>query len=72
MKGRMNTVDMNIVIGTYDGISGAGRAWPPGRPPGTGGAAPPGRLGTAGAGRPVAGGGGGPRLEPPPMLDKEP
>lgn len=44
--------------GTYDGMSGAGRAWPCGRPWGNGGAPPPGRLGIAGAGRPVAAGGG--------------
>lgn len=61
-------------------MSGAGNAWPAGRPPGTGGAEPvgwdalvwcvcvcsiqclpPGLLGIAGAGRPPAGGGGGPR-----------
>lgn len=46
---------------TYDGINGAGSP-PAGRPPGTGGAPPPpGLFGIAGAGRPVAGGGGGPR-----------
>lgn len=46
----------------YDGMRGAGRAWPgPGLPPGSGGPPPPGLLGIAGAGRPVAGGGGGPR-----------
>lgn len=50
---------------TYDGMRGAGRACPVGRPPGTGGAEPPGLLGIAGAGRPVAGGGG-PLPGPPP------
>lgn len=46
---------------TYDGINGAGSP-AAGRPPGNGGAAPPpGRFGIAGAGLPVAGGGGGPR-----------
>lgn len=56
---------------TYDGMSGAGRACPAGRPPGTGGAAPPpGRFGIAGAGLPVAGGGGGPRA--PPVLPSDP
>lgn len=58
------------IKGTYDGMSGAGRACPVGRPPGTGGAAPPGRFGIAGAGRPVAGGGG-PRAAPPPWLPME-
>lgn len=50
---------------TYDGINGAGRACPPGRPCGSGGAPPPGRFGIAGAARDVAGGGGGPRVTPP-------
>ena len=47
---------------TYDGINGAGRACPCGRPCGTGGAPPPGRFGIAGAALDVAGGGGGPRF----------
>lgn len=52
---------------TYDGINGAGRACPAGRPCGNGGAPPPpGRFGTAGAARAAAGGGGRPRLAPPP------
>lgn len=38
-------------------MRGAGKACPVGRPPGTGGA-PPGLFGIAGAGRPVAAGGG--------------
>lgn len=42
------------------GRSGGGSE-PAGRPPGNGGAPPPGRFGIAGAGRPEAGGGGGPR-----------
>lgn len=41
-------------IATYDGISGAGSAWPLGRPCGRGGA-PPGRFGMAGAGLPAGG-----------------
>lgn len=50
---------------TYDGMRGAGRACPVGRPCGSGGgAAPPGLFGIAGAGRPVAGGSGGPPLLP--------
>lgn len=57
-------------------MSGGGSPWPPGRPGGMGGPWPgPGRFGIAGAGRPVAGGGGGARLPPicpampiPPML----
>lgn len=47
---------------TYEGISGAGSAWPDGLPPGSGGAPPPGRFGIAGAALDVAGGGGGPRF----------
>lgn len=43
---------------TYDGIRGAGSAWPVGRPCGNGGAPPPGRFGIAGAALDVAGGGG--------------
>lgn len=49
---------------TYVGINGGGNAVPCGRPGGIGGAPPPGLVGTAGAGRPVLGGGGG-TLEPP-------
>lgn len=55
---------------TYVGISGGGRAPPWGLPGGIGGAPPPGRLGTAGAGRPVLGGGGGTRELP--VEPKEP
>uniref|UniRef100_A0A2M3ZMA7 Putative collagen triple helix repeat protein n=1 Tax=Anopheles braziliensis TaxID=58242 RepID=A0A2M3ZMA7_9DIPT len=56
-----------------DGISGAGRAWPPGRPPGNGGAAPPpGRFGIAGAGLALAGAGGGPRPAGAPMEPSDP
>lgn len=43
---------------------------PCGRPGGIGGAPPPGLVGTAGAGRPVLGGGGGTRE--PPEEPKEP
>lgn len=50
---------------TYVGINGGGNPWPAGLPGGAGGWRwPPdsetGLLGTAGAGRPAAGGGGGP------------
>lgn len=55
---------------TYDGIKGAGRACPAGRPCGNGGTPPPpGRFGIAGAALDVAGGGGGP---PRFMLPNEP
>lgn len=50
---------------TYDGMRGAGRAWPPGLPCGRGGAPPPpGLLGMAGAGLALVGAGGGPRPAP--------
>lgn len=48
-------------------MRGGGKAEPCGLPGGMGGAPPPGRFGTAGAGLPVLGGGGGTRelpLEP--------
>lgn len=58
-------IKFNCVFNTtYVGISGGGNADPCGRPGGIGGAPPPGLVGTAGAGLPELGGGGG-TLEPP-------